>query len=279
MGGKSKSESGSAQKWAQPFASHAASQVSNVFDQQWPQIQENTRAVNSTIPGIAQQYQGWQPQAQQAQGYYSDVLSGKFLDPSNTPGIRGLLDTAGRDVTDRVNAQFSMGGRYGSGAHTGVLTRELAEAENPILYDAYNRERGYQDQAAQIPGQMQNQSLAQLLQAAGVGAELPFVGTNALSSGLGSLFSGGTQTQKQGALGPIMQGLGTAASSAAMFSDRRLKSNIVKIGEFDDGLGQYEYDIFGERQRGVMADEVERLRPWALGPVVDGFKTVLYGEL
>lgn len=41
----------------------------------------------------------------------------------------------------------------------------------------------------------------------------------------------------------------------ALFSDRRLKSNVRPIGTFK-GYPFYEYTIFGRRSRGVMADEV-----------------------
>lgn len=79
-------------------------------------------------------------------------------------------------------------------------------------------------------------------------------------------------------LGGIAQGAGAA------FSDRRLKVDIERVGEFDDGLGIYDFNYidsrYGEgRHRGVMADEVAVLRPWALGPEIDGFSTVDYGAL
>jgi hypothetical protein len=72
-----------------------------------------------------------------------------------------------------------------------------------------------------------------------------------------------------------------AATAASGFSDRRLKRNIAKVGELDDGLGVYEFDYIwgGERARGVMADEVAELRPHALGPIVAGFATVNYEAL
>ena len=78
---------------------------------------------------------------------------------------------------------------------------------------------------------------------------------------------------------------GTIASTiggiAGIFSDRRLKHAIEKVGEFADGLGVYVFSYLGSNQRhkGVMADEVERLRPWALGPKVAGYATVNYGAL
>lgn len=279
MGGGSKSYSGSAQKWAQPYAKAAAGDVQSVFNQSQPQLQEITKGITSLLPGLSSNFQSWQPQAEQAQGYYGDVLSGKFLDPSNNPGLQSIFDRMNRDVTDQVNSQFSQAGRYGSGAHTDVLSRNLAENQGAIYADQYNRERGFQDQAGTIPAQIQNQTLAQLLQGSGLGAELPYTGTNALSGGLSALFSGGTQKQSNG-IGGVLQGVGSIGSAAAMFSDRRLKTDIRKIGEYADGLGRYVWTyIWGERAEGVMADEVAELRPWALGPQVAGYATVDYGRL
>jgi hypothetical protein len=62
-------------------------------------------------------------------------------------------------------------------------------------------------------------------------------------------------------------------------SDRRTKFNIVKVGEFDDGLGLYDYEYTfapGKRFRGVMADEVAKLRPEAMGPKAGRYDTVNY---
>lgn len=72
-----------------------------------------------------------------------------------------------------------------------------------------------------------------------------------------------------------------AGKAAAIFSDRRLKRNIERIGEFADGLGIYRfrYIMSKEMVEGVMADEVAKLRPHALGPVRGGFATVNYGAL
>ena len=68
--------------------------------------------------------------------------------------------------------------------------------------------------------------------------------------------------------------------SQGQMSDRRLKSNIVRIGTHPLGIGLYEYDIFGERQRGVMADEVEQVMPEAVTthPTL-GYKMVRYDLL
>jgi hypothetical protein len=71
-----------------------------------------------------------------------------------------------------------------------------------------------------------------------------------------------------------------AAPAAPNPSDRRLKSNIVRVGTHPLGIGIYEYDIFGERQRGVMADEVEAVKPEAVTThPTEGYKMVYYGML
>ena len=72
---------------------------------------------------------------------------------------------------------------------------------------------------------------------------------------------------------------GQLGSAALMFSDRRLKSNVVRIGTHPLGIGVYEYDIFGGRQRGVMADEVEAVMPKAVSTHESGYKMVNYGLL
>lgn len=91
---------------------------------------------------------------------------------------------------------------------------------------------------------------------------------------------GGTTTGKTSSSGSIFGNLLGAASVAASFSDPRLKENVEKLGELEDGLGVYAYDyLWGEPGVGVMADEVEKIRPWAMGPTRGGFKTVNYAAL
>jgi hypothetical protein len=165
----------------------------------------------------------------------------------------------------------------------------LADAENSARMGDYNNQMGRMDMAAQLAPQVaaaQNttgyQGIPELLQTMTAAGALPYAGSSETANALSALFNGGTQTstQKSG-FGSILQGGGSLASSAAMFSDPRLKVSIKKLAEAADGLGFYEwrYLIGGRTARGVMADEVERLRPWALGPEVAGFKTVDYAKL
>lgn len=63
--------------------------------------------------------------------------------------------------------------------------------------------------------------------------------------------------------------------------NRRLKREIKRIGEHPLGIGVYSYKYIWNNipQVGVMADEVELVRPEAVITGADGFKMVDYGAL
>ena len=73
----------------------------------------------------------------------------------------------------------------------------------------------------------------------------------------------------------------------AMVSDRSTKQNIVQIGIHPLGIGLYLFDykpefrdLWGpDRRLGVMADEVETVRPQAVSMHANGYKMVDYGML
>lgn len=282
-GSKSTSVSGSAQAWATPIAQSAAANAQGVYAANQPQLQAATNNLWGMMTGLQGQTGANSANVHAAQGYNNDILSGKYL--TGNPYLQGMIDQTNRSVGDQVNSQFGLSGRYGSGAYTDLLTRNLLDAQNNLRYTDYNNQMSRMDQAAsQAPGLAQANyvGIPEILQLAQTAGQLPYAGSNATANSLGALFNGGTQTQKSGnGIGGILQGVGTIASGAAMFSDRRLKRDVVKLGEFEDGLGSYEWQYVwgGQRHRGVMADEVAALRPWALGPVIGGFATVNYEAL
>lgn len=76
--------------------------------------------------------------------------------------------------------------------------------------------------------------------------------------------------------GPMYWGIGEAGE----LSDARLKTDIQRVGTHDSGFGIYEYNIFGRRERGVLAQEVLRFIPSAV--LVDhatGYLKVDYRQL
>lgn len=86
------------------------------------------------------------------------------------------------------------------------------------------------------------------------------------------------QVASQNAMTSGLFGLG--AAGLMFMSDRRLKRDIRKVVDDERGWGIYRYRYLGDdRERiGVMADEVERVRPDAV-TTVNGYKAVYYGRL
>ena len=88
-----------------------------------------------------------------------------------------------------------------------------------------------------------------------------------------------SQQANQNAMTSGLFSLGGAAMQAFPWSDRRLKSNIRRLGTHPAGMGIYAFDIFGERTVGVMADEVLAVRPEAVIHTPSGYMQVDYGRL
>ncbi len=106
-------------------------------------------------------------------------------------------------------------------------------------------------------------------------------GQNAYNMGLYNTGVSSANSANSGLMSLAGAGLGaygTYAGLAAM-SDRRLKSNIVRIGTHPLGIGIYSYNIFGQRDIGVMADEVLTVKPEAVLTHPSGYLMVDYGRL
>jgi hypothetical protein len=226
---------------------------------------------------------------QGGQSYLNNVLSGQYLGQDN-PYLNQMIGQTDQNVGNQVNAQFSAAGRTGGGANQYMLTKGLADAENGLRYQNYSNERQAQTQAAaQLPAYQAARfaGISPLLSAYQTAGQLPYYGANA-ESGIGSLFGGfsNSTTHQNGGGGAgddLLAGVGMALPFL-FASDRRLKTNIRKVGEAKDGLGIYEWnwkaDQNGKTERGVIADEVEKLRPWAFVPNFIGeYAGVNYGAL
>lgn len=262
----STSVSGSAQTWAQPYATAGAQSVQSVFNQNQPGLQQLTDMTrNDVVNPLLGKFNASLGTAGQANSYNSDVLSGKYM--NGNPYMGQVLDSLNSRVANDVNSHFALSGRYGSDAHGTGLTRELANADGQLMYQNYSDEAARRDAAAQSALQGNNADIASLISAIGAGAELPYTGSSNLGNSLGALFNGGTSNSTQYSPNPIWGAVGAGLGAAgAAFSDRRLKTKITKVGEFADGLGIYEFAYRSNPKqmfKGVMADEVKALRPQA----------------
>lgn len=93
--------------------------------------------------------------------------------------------------------------------------------------------------------------------------------------------AGQTSSSTQKSKGGLGGFLGGVVGGIAK-SERSVKKDIVKIGEFTKGLGKYSFKYIDGDDTvhiGTMVDEVEQMFPEALGPVLDGVKTVDYDKL
>jgi hypothetical protein len=123
---------------------------------------------------------------------------------------------------------------------------------------------------------MQNAPMEQYSNLMGILSGAP---RNVTTSGTSS----GTSVQKTSP-GLLNQLLAAGQMAASFASDPRLKRDIELIGRRDDGIGIYEFRYIWDADDaplsiGAMADEVEDIMPWALGPEVGGRKTVDYAMM
>jgi len=117
---------------------------------------------------------------------------------------------------------------------------------------------------------MQNQYAGDYLDRLGQQADMGFK-AGGLISGAGNVSTGSSSTKP---------GIAKFLGAALKASDERLKKDIKKIGDFGDvGLYRYNYISGQGPYIGVMAQEVEKFYPDALGPVVGGYMTVDYDKL
>ena len=97
-----------------------------------------------------------------AENYLTETARGDYLAEGN-PHFRQWLEREAERLGDQVSGQFSAAGRYGSGAHQGVLGDTVGDFTLQGLAEDFNRERGLQLQAAQTIEDAQQGRLGQQL--------------------------------------------------------------------------------------------------------------------
>jgi hypothetical protein len=188
-----------APRWAKSFIKPAAGAILNTVQGNQGNLDQLAGDIRGFLPGLGEKAFGSNAGLDAANGYAMDVLGGKYLDEGN-PYLQGMIDQTSGDVQDRVNAMFNKAGGALGTRHAGVLTKELANAENSLRYTNYGNERNAMTQAAgMIPGLNASQyaGIAPYLAAAQTAGGLPFQGFQNLGH-IGSLVGGyGTQTGTQ----------------------------------------------------------------------------------
>jgi len=223
---------------------------------------------------------------------------GDYLDPMQNPQMQAMLDLVGDNAFDQVNSAFAGAGRDITGNAYGqqAAARGVAQAQLPILFDQYNKQQGLQmDALGQLTPLAQGATDAQGL----YGAQATEMGQSALD---GLNYSGERLVDLDqqiksvpyedialvasilfpgaglgGTSSSTTTGTGTSKAKMSLFSDRRLKRNVKKVGALDNGLAVYSYQYIGHPRThiGCMADDVAGRVPEAVSEM-HGMKMVDY---
>lgn len=219
-----------------------------------------------------------QANAAQAQLFGQGLAGGQFA--NSAAGQRFGQDLAAGQFTNAAQNQ-----QFGQGMSNAGLS-------NAASQQGFGQSMGLRQQQINEALQQQQTPL-NILNALRSGSQVSapqFGGTpqgNVAPTDIAGMYNNQYQGQLSAYNGQIAQNnattgaLGSAAMAAALyFSDRRLKMNVQRIGTHPLGIGVYAYDyVWGEPAVGVMADEVERVMPYAVATHPSGYKMVNYGVL
>ena len=212
---------------------------------------------------------------------------------------------AERDRQQKAAEMFRQYGATGAdiGTNAGAAYTNLGKAQSDAATEAMRRllesgklDTGYRQSVidADLANFLEQRDyprdvMAQLASILSGNPSKGSVQTTGKPNTFGQLLGIGGQLALAGATGGASIPAGAAFNSAGMLmnSDRRLKTEVVKIGEHeipDKGkVPLYRFRYAGDASRayhtGVMADEIEPLMPEAVKEGADGMKMVNYGMI
>ena len=190
-----------------------------------------------------------------------------LIDQARMSPLYGAIMGGRKEGEEAIMRQAAATGGLRSGNIQEALYDYNTQLQNQALLQSYNEQLAGLTGLSRLPSQAPQ--IAQQTSAIGQTLGMGIVGAEQAR-----------QTALQQGLGNIM-GFGTLAAS--VFSDRRLKDNIKKIGE-SNGLNVYSwtwnkiangFGLFGS-SRGAMADEVKEVCPDAVSTHESGYLMVNY---
>ena len=212
------------------------------------------------------------PQIQQGQEQLQQRLANQGIDIGSEAYDRAMQGQAQRE-NDLLLGATTQGFGVGSQANQQAFNQEMTKYNMPLNTLS----------ALRSGSQVQNPSFVNSAQQATTsGADILGAAQMGYNAQMGDF------NQKQAAQQNFNQGLmGLGGAGIMAFSDIRMKENIKQIDWLPNGLPIYSYeyksefkDIAGHGQFvGVMAQEVEMVRPEAVITNANGYKMVNYGVL
>ena len=247
---------------------------------------------NAAQPAVSYAQQGFTPEGfQQGVAGYMNPFVNQAMG-ATAAQLQNVNQQQQQQLLGNTIQQGAFGGDRGNIAQAALMNQQNLALGNTLSNMA---SQGYQNAAQNYMTGLGNiANLGIQGQQAGLAGAQAQVGAGTLGqqtsqAGLTALYN---QFQQQQAypfqtaqfLANIAEGTGalsgsttTQTSPTSFFSDRRLKHDIHRIGETDEGLPIYKFKYKGDDKTniGFMADEVEKIHPEAVGES-HGFKTVDY---
>jgi len=214
----------------------------------------------------AQRLYGMQ-MGQRQQAMQEDQLGGNFSNQSAQQAFQQDM-AANQFGNNAVQTQQNMDAAYANQMNT---LRQQAIAEQ-----AQRRGMSLNEMNALLSGQQVSMPNMPSFAQSGI-SQTPQL-MQAAQNQYGAAMDAYNAQQQQSA--NLMSGLFSLGSAGIMaFSDRRLKRRIKRVGTHAIGVGIYEYEMFGHPQRGVIAQEVQAVRPDLVARHPSGYLQVNYGGL
>lgn len=184
----------------------------------------------------------------------------------------------------------NQGIRVGSAAYDRAMAN-LNNAEN----DAYNQlmlqGRGLANQELLTEDNQRINQISALLSGGQVsqpnfmGANMPTIPTTDVAGIINQDYQNrlGAYQSKQAGMGGLLSGVGSLAGSLIGLSDDDAKKDKKRLGNIEDEMGLWEFRYKGEpksqpKHVGLMASEVEKVKPSAVKRGKDGLRRVDYGK-
>lgn len=130
-----------------PLATAYTNKAINLSNQQWaPYTGQRNADLNQTqnlgIGMVQDRALNGSQTMNNAEGNLNQMMYG-----GANPYLDSMYNQAAGNVANSVNSNFSLGGRYGSGAHTGALTQGLGNMATSLYGGAYENDQNRRLQA------------------------------------------------------------------------------------------------------------------------------------
>ena len=165
-------------------------------------------------------------------GYLSDVLSGKYLDASNNPGLQSVINQTAATTGSQIGGTFGGEGRSGGGLAALLSGQGVANAVGGILNNNYQAERGRMGEAAGMAGTYDNGQLGRALSLANEGrtaAATPLDNATRYGGLLGAISGTGGTSTAANAGSSAANSVGTSGNTSSGVS----ANNSVQSGTSD----------------------------------------------